>query len=270
MQAMPNGWLNGGWPNDGWPIAPAEDPDFDKIRKTINWYNKHGTLKKPIYLKDVEGPLRSVGTSQALQILKNLESKADTIENPTAWVLGFVGKIGGGEILHPAAEELIGRQVARFNKNAETGKLSYLEVAGPLARLQQKDAMRILRELEEKRGEVRDPTRWTVGYARFEEKCSKLQRTASWYNQNVKLQQPIQVDEILRPLGSLETWQAMSLLKDLGKKADQIKDPTAWLCAAALRWKKEEQDTWAKDAAEEGEASLIPESERPADAATSD
>lgn len=231
-----------------------EDPGLAKIRTTVNWYNKHGGLKKPLHFQDVAEPLLSVGTWQALQILKGLEAKADSIESPTAWVLGYVSKLGGGDILDPMAEEKIGSTVAWMNKHGELGgKLFYREVAGPLARLQQKDAMRILNELEAKKTEVRDPTRWTVGYARFEERCAKVKRTAWWYNQNAKLKQPIQVNEVLQPLGMLETWQAMALMQDLGKKSDEINDPTAWLCAAAMRWKKQDKDKWpaGKDEASE-------------------
>lgn len=231
--------------SSGW--KRNEDPGVAKIRKTISWYNKHGGLKKPLYYQDVAGPLLTLGTGQALRILKAFETKAETIESPTAWVLGYVAKMGGGDMIDPVAEEKIGKTVAWYNKHGELpGKLSFREVAGPLARLQQKQAMSIFKELETKKEQVKDPTRWTVGYARYLEKASKVRRTAWWYNQHGNLKTPIQVNEVVQALASLETWQAMSLLKDLGQKGQAVNDPTAWLCAAAFKWKKQDK---AKEAA---------------------
>lgn len=224
----------------------VQDPGYEKISKTINWYNKNGNLKKPIHFKDVIDPLMSLGTWQALEILKNLEAKASSLDSPTAWVLGYVSKLGGGDVMDPVAEQKIGATVNWYNKHGDlNSKLFYREVAGPLSKLPEKEAMRILHELESKKSEVRDPTRWTVAYARFEERCTKVKRTVWWYNENGNLRQPIQVDEVIKLLGSLETWQAMALLKDLGKKSTEINDPTAWLCAAAIKWRRHDKEKWA-------------------------
>jgi len=67
----------------------------EKVKKTIGWYNHQGGLQQPIHYKEVAPLLQAVGSSTALQILKNLEQKGPTITNPTAWVASAARKLMG-------------------------------------------------------------------------------------------------------------------------------------------------------------------------------
>lgn len=220
-----------------------DDSDTAKIKRTISWYNKHGGLRKPLHYQDLADPLKRIGTEQALRILKGLEGKADSIESPTGWVLGYVNRLGCGDELDWFLAEKISKTVNWYNKYGELSQhLSYREVVGPLSKLNSEEAMKILKELDSKKHEVRDPTRWVIGYARymegFMERASKVRRTAMWYNQHGQLKEPIDVDEVIQDLASLEPWQSMSLLKTLGEKGEQVEKPTAWLCAAAQKMRR--------------------------------
>jgi len=225
-----------------------EDPAISKIRKTVNWYNKNGNLKKPLYYKDVAEPLLSLGLGGAMKVLAGLETKGSELDSPTAWVLGFVAKLGGGDYFqNPIQEEKVGKTVSWYNKHGELpGKLYYREVAGPLSRLSQTDAMKVLKELDDKKAEVKDPTRWTVGYARFLERSAKVKRTCWWHNKNSSLKAQIQVNEVVGSLAAIDDWQAMSLLKDLAKRKDEINDPTAWLCKAAQKKRLQSKEKYGK------------------------
>eukprot|EP00933_Yihiella_yeosuensis_P004974 TRINITY_DN10938_c0_g1_i1.p1 TRINITY_DN10938_c0_g1~~TRINITY_DN10938_c0_g1_i1.p1 ORF type:complete len:296 (+),score=59.87 TRINITY_DN10938_c0_g1_i1:43-930(+) len=60
----------------------------EKVKRTIGWYNNNGGLAQPIYFDKVAPALSAVGEANALQVLKSLEGKGDTIRDPTGWILG--------------------------------------------------------------------------------------------------------------------------------------------------------------------------------------
>jgi len=213
-----------------------------KIRGTVNWYNKHGGLKKPLRYREVAAPLKQLGTKQAMTVLWGLEKKGAQMESPTAWVLGYASKLDDGASVDPEVDKKIWRTVRWYNKNGELPeKLFYREVVGPLSKIPQWQAMTVLKELDEKKATVKDPTRWVVGYARHLERVGKIKKTVWWYNKHGGLKKEIDAAEVAKTLSFLETWQAMTLLRELGAKASEVTDPTAWLCAGAYKWSAQEK-----------------------------
>eukprot|EP00933_Yihiella_yeosuensis_P079789 TRINITY_DN93211_c0_g1_i1.p1 TRINITY_DN93211_c0_g1~~TRINITY_DN93211_c0_g1_i1.p1 ORF type:complete len:247 (+),score=76.43 TRINITY_DN93211_c0_g1_i1:125-865(+) len=223
--------------------SDSQGEKAQKIRKTIYWYNKFGNLKKPIDFHAVVEPLNRLPQGKALGILSNLEEKGATLENPTAWVLGAMKKVGVADYVDPEAKYLIHKTVNWYNKNGNLPKqISTLEVTGPLAQLSKKRAMRILKELDDKKAEIQDPGRWIIGYARKALKEYKIKRTAWWWNKKGVLKEQIQVNEVLESMMRLEEWQAMACLKNLGDKAKEINNPTAYLLVSATKWNKSDRE----------------------------
>merc|ERR1712032_1064128 len=100
-----------------------------------------------------------------------------------------------------------------------------------------KDALKILRDLEEKKAQVNNPTRWIKKAAESSGFLDeKVKRTIWWYNEHGNLAQPIQYDEVKKLLGRLSPWKACKVLGTLADgKGEPIRDPTSWICKAAQK-----------------------------------
>merc|ERR1712210_309941 len=92
-----------------------------------------------------------------------------------------------------------------------------------------------LRDLEEKKAQVNNPTRWIKKAAESSGFLDeKVKRTIWWYNDNGNLAQPIHYDEVKKLLGQLSPWKACKVLSTLADgKGEPIRDPTSWICKAA-------------------------------------
>ena len=67
--------------------AAESEPCLDeKVRKTIGWYNSHGNLQEPIKYPEVVNDLAKLSSWEQLKIVNQLEEKASSIKNPTAWI----------------------------------------------------------------------------------------------------------------------------------------------------------------------------------------
>lgn len=245
LQSMtpPRSWL---WPSLV-PPADVGDPDTIKLRRTVLWYNRYGNLKQPLILKYVMPALKRMGMKMALGVLWGLDSKVNEIENPTAWIVGAAANCGLLDTLEPTMDEKLSKTVSWYNKYGNlAGKLSYRMLVAPMAKLKPQCAMRILKELGDKSEEVRDPTRWVLGYVSTMQKERAIKRTARWYNQHGELNQPLHVDAIIWPLTRLELWQAMRILSDLGEKRAEVNNPTAWVNGCARKWLARKKSMWAQ------------------------
>merc|ERR1712217_307290 len=167
-------------------MKKAPEPDA-KVKKTIVWYNKNGGLQQQIHYESVKTPLASIGVGPALDILKGLETRASEIRDPTWWIIKAVEKAvdradswaSGATDTDPAAgsswqtdpselEEIADQRVVKtfcwFNRHG--GLRAPLDAAtlGPiLAELPAKDALAILKGLEGKGAQIKNPTGWVAG-----------------------------------------------------------------------------------------------------------
>eukprot|EP00927_Polykrikos_kofoidii_P004988 TRINITY_DN11984_c0_g1_i1.p1 TRINITY_DN11984_c0_g1~~TRINITY_DN11984_c0_g1_i1.p1 ORF type:complete len:371 (-),score=70.70 TRINITY_DN11984_c0_g1_i1:37-1068(-) len=222
----------------------------EKIRKTVLWYNKSGLLNKSIDYRAVAEPLNRLPQSKALGILGNLEECSATLENPTAWLIGALIRNGVMDEIDPDSRRELTEAIKGCNESGGMVEpISTFEVLGPLSKISIRQAMSILEELRDKKGSIKDPSRWIVGYARKMARESKIKKTAWWYNAHAKLKAPIQVDDILPSMMRLEEWQALACLKNLGDKSAEIRDPTAYLLVAATKWNKQDRERRAAHAA---------------------
>merc|ERR1712032_846705 len=113
----------------------------------------------------------------------------------------------------------------------------YKTIKSTIESMNPKDALKILRDLEEKMTQVNNPTRWIKKAAESSGFLDeKVKRTIWWYNDNGNLAQPIHYDEVKKLLGQLSPWKACKVLSTLADgKGEPIRDPTAWICKAAQK-----------------------------------
>merc|ERR1712037_337004 len=102
----------------------------------------------------------------------------------------------------------------------------YKTIKPTIENMNPKDALKILRDLEEKKTQVNNPTRW----------IKKAAESSGFLDEKVNLAQPIQYDEVKKVLGQLSPWKACKVLSTLADgKGEPIRDPTAWICKGAQK-----------------------------------
>lgn len=174
--------------------------DGKKISKTIGWINKNHaeSLAEPIQFNEVYGPLSMLGDTEACKLLKELEENVSTIKNPTKWLMAAAmrrtggGKGGGSK----------GAVVPMWGAPAWGG------------------------------GAV---VPWSGAGGGVDGK--KISKTIGWINKTYgeQMAEPIQFNEVQAPLMLIGDREACKLLKELEEKVGEIKNPTNWIKAAAMR-----------------------------------
>merc|ERR1719223_543611 len=67
------------------------------------------------------------------------------------------------------------------------------------------------------------------------ELAGKVKKRVSWLNANAGLKQPLQLEKVSGLLSVLDHAKAMSILKDVETKAENVNDPTGYVIVAARR-----------------------------------
>lgn len=126
--------------------------------------------------------------------------------------------------------------VGWYNNNGGLQQpIIYKSVKDQLESIHPREALKILKGLEEKGPLIRNPTAWVRAAA---EKCgpepdAKIGKTIKWYNENGGLPSPIRYDDVKTVLGYLPVREALTILKSMESKTATIRDPTAWVYRAA-------------------------------------
>jgi len=129
-----------------------------KVRRTLGFYNLHGGLTQQIDHREALKSLDLLPVDQALIVLSGLKEKAESIQNPTNWIIKACAARGR------EPDEKVKKTLAWFNVNGNLPEqIHYDAVAGPLARLEVQSACKLLSGLHgEKGGPIRKPTEWIL------------------------------------------------------------------------------------------------------------
>lgn len=134
--------------------------------------------------------------------------------------------------------------VGWYNRNGNLASpIIYKQAKMALEAIDPGQALEVLKGLEDKAGQIRDPTAWvTKAAARcMPELDKKVKTTLAWYNKHGGLVQQIHYDTVKTALANVSVGAALDILKGLGEKADQIKDPTWWIVGAARKLVEKKQ-----------------------------
>merc|ERR1719330_685383 len=107
-----------------------------------------------------------------MEILRALEENATTIPDPNAYVLAACAEGGNSAPIHEKREDVVPeeklrRRITWMNGNLPLEvQLSYDRLAPELLALEPKQAMEVLKRLEENVSTVRDPHAWISGAVR--------------------------------------------------------------------------------------------------------
>lgn len=239
-----------------------------KISKQIGWLNQNAGLETPLSYSDCVGPLSMMAAPEAMKILKDVETHASTIKNPTGYVvkaasrtsarsmpMGMPWASGGMPGMMPRMavdpSGRIGKQIGWLNKNAGLQEqLSYNTVVEALSGMSVSEAMKILKDVEEKATDIKNPTAYVskaasrkqnpsmgMGYPAMQfggvDPTGKIGKQIGWLNKNANLQEQLSYTDVVSLLSECELKKAMKILKDLEEKSDEVKNPTGFVAKAA-------------------------------------
>lgn len=230
--------------------------DSTKILKRIEWLNDYGGLLKDIDFNRVSVPLSSAGIDHAMTVLKELEDKRSSITNPTSFIMGAIasaaskgpaavpqrstgvvrGTGGTGESSLATLSSLVDLLSRRVKKTVKlTDVAGALDALGP-------DALRVLREMQEKGLGLDDPVSYIrAKAARYsqatasrdedgeEDEIAKLTKRIQWLNKFGGLAKPIHAKEVLGAFYCLGVPQSMAILRELQEKGARVPDPTKYI-----------------------------------------
>merc|ERR1712126_49405 len=249
-----------------------------KISRQVGWLNYNAGLIAPILCTEVLPLLVQVGLTQAMKILKDVEQVAPNITNPTSYVWVAATNAGSRNTLLSVASRpkqlpvaagpsdptgKIARQVGWLNQHAGLKeKISFTDVVEPLSKIDISNAMKILKDLEERANHVEHPTAYVVAAASrvapstalqgdkrawvpgvatmpnakpFSDDQRRIARQVGWLNQHAGLIERISYSDVKEPLEALDLHTAMRLMKDIETMFQVIRNPTAYLLSAARR-----------------------------------
>eukprot|EP00933_Yihiella_yeosuensis_P028586 TRINITY_DN22436_c0_g1_i1.p1 TRINITY_DN22436_c0_g1~~TRINITY_DN22436_c0_g1_i1.p1 ORF type:complete len:650 (+),score=184.54 TRINITY_DN22436_c0_g1_i1:72-2021(+) len=244
--------------------------ETSKINKRATWLNANVFADNPID-REAIGCMLELGISRAFELFKEVEEKADKIGNPSGYLITAfkreggamvaapapVGNKGGGRGGSDAEYSKIRKRITWLNANVFQDKPLEPDAIEFVASVGIGRAFELLKDLEEKGSEIRNPSSWVIGAVKresappsvgiaaqqgkgrggqiaSEEEYSKLRKRVTWLNANV-LQEKTIDGEAIDSLSCLGIGRCFELLKDLEEKADEINKPSSWLKAAVQR-----------------------------------
>jgi len=182
------------------PALPAPPPKSNtaetKLQKRIAWLNSHIDLAAPLDYDRVAPDLLSVDLLTAVEVLNDLEERADTVRDPNAYVVSRARRNGGGG----------GGGMQGPTPRGGGG------------------------ERERRRPPPQDlpPPPQTTGEER-------LVKRIEWLNRNISANHPLDLDEVMPDLLGLKISQAMEVLKKFEESAHEIRNPNAYVVSNARR-----------------------------------
>lgn len=240
-----------------------------KISKKVGWMNNNAWLNHSITYTEVIEPLSMIEEDYALNLLDELAAKAPSIKDPTAWLISAANKAaqGGpkkffkGSSKGKGGRDKVAMTIGWLNKQGELQQEIRYDEVGPLLSALGGGAGKLLKELDNAKDTIKNPTAWLVSAARRAgagagmidpsammmapmgggmegigfPSGKKLSRTIGWLNKNSAASNPIMFNEVIGPLMAMGEGRALQLLNEFDEKAMQIKDPTKWITAAAVR-----------------------------------
>mmetsp|Transcript_65796 Transcript_65796/g.189687 ORF Transcript_65796/g.189687 Transcript_65796/m.189687 type:complete len:495 (-) Transcript_65796:118-1602(-) len=164
----------------------AADED-KKLRRRIGWMNKAGGFDGAIHYQKIVDAAKGLEYSEVMRLLKDVEGKKETIRDPTGWVCAALKKLGGGggvpaappmypmpvpgmaaplpfaPVAENEADEKLRKRVAWLNERGGfNNALDYPKVVEAATGLEIREVMELLKEVEGKKDQLRDPTGYTV------------------------------------------------------------------------------------------------------------
>jgi hypothetical protein len=240
------------------------------IGRKIAAMNESGVLAKPIEYGEVMSGLMRIGDAQAKALLQEIESKGPSVKDPTGYLkFKLKAKLASmGFSLEEArdAETEILKRIEWLNDYGGIAQdIDYNQVKAPLEALGFDNAMTILKELEDKRSTIRDPTGFIRQQVSVTSKkaptaatkpaapvratqAARRETNATGTDMNTlagvvgvlskKSKKPFKFSDIAKALDALGP-RATFVLREMQEKGLGLDDPVNYINAAAFRFNKD-------------------------------
>jgi len=192
----------------------------DVVGKQVGWLNKSGTLAGRVSYSDVVGALSQMDVTQAMQILKDVETNGASIPEPTNYMAAC-------QQLGIQATPVAAPKPARAMMAAAHGGCGGMMMPQMMPmQLQMAGAggMGVKRQWKE---EAKAPA--------GDENSKTISKMVGRLNKYSPLMQQISYSDIKEPLELVGLEVAMKILQDIEMNPMNIKDPTNYVIAAAKR-----------------------------------
>mmetsp|Transcript_67310 Transcript_67310/g.186508 ORF Transcript_67310/g.186508 Transcript_67310/m.186508 type:complete len:468 (-) Transcript_67310:49-1452(-) len=204
----------------------ADEPPEVIAKRHVKLLNRSDVLWDTIKFSRIQALVPLVGAQEFLQILQRLETNAEEVSNPTAWI-------------RKEAIKKLGKAMAQADKLnwSIPGKMDLLapldlvQVREPLTSLPESTALQILKELEDKVFEIKDPTSWVIAEAKKKAPTGPVAEQLRQLDASGRLAEPIRFAWALEALTALPERKALDILRNLSKRAANIRNPTGWINA---------------------------------------
>jgi hypothetical protein len=168
----PTAWLKGacarvargeGAPPSRQGQAYRNPPVSQYVSKAVGMLNHEDILQQPIMFREVAPYLCGLPDSRAIELVQHLRVKAAEVKDPTNWLIAAAKKSS----MHPTGgKSNTSKMVGELNqKNVLVSPVMWSTVSGPMLLISAEEASALLKELEQKASEVKDPTNWLFSAA---------------------------------------------------------------------------------------------------------
>ncbi|CAK0865132.1 unnamed protein product [Prorocentrum cordatum] len=229
------------------------------IAQRVAQLNESGVLARAIEVKDVGEDLARLGDEAAMQLLREVELKGSSVKDPTGF-LKFKLKAKLATLSGATLEEVVDDETKILKRvewlNDYGGlqqDIDYNSVAARLKGAGLDAAMAALKELEDGRKSLADPTAFLLACPRLAVQrpargrpapptaagaaegadLQAVTRFVGFLNRNSKLKKPVKFSDVASAMDSLGPARATKVLQEMQEKGLGLDDPVAYIRAKA-------------------------------------
>mmetsp|Transcript_74453 Transcript_74453/g.206777 ORF Transcript_74453/g.206777 Transcript_74453/m.206777 type:complete len:471 (-) Transcript_74453:154-1566(-) len=240
---------------------------FQKVHKRCTWLNANvfwdGAIDEAAILA-----LSKIDARRAMEMCQEVETKADTVANPSGYLVNAVRREGmgvggrGDAFASDYAYSGQARGDPRFHKRCAWLNMNVFwhgaiddDAIAALSTIDYGRAMEMLKDIEEKASTLASPSGYLKNSIRREMRGrgarpydyddyyydegsmradNRIHRRCTWLNANIFWQGAID-EQAIRDLSSIDPLRAMAMLREVEAKADQVSNPNGYLKNAVRR-----------------------------------
>jgi len=244
----------------------------DELWTRVEWLNNEGGFQNSIRHADVSDAAADLDVEAVAVVLNQLEERWNDVSDPTAFAVEGLSKQRADRdareqtILahHSWRQQQLQQQQQQHQQhvaagggnsairervdsmNREGGFQGAIDVDAVLKCAKganTTEALRLLRDLENKREDVTDPTAWACAALQrlvasgntAEEDASgwdEVRKRIGWLSQDGGFQSPLSVEEVMEAVDGVLPNVVLRVLSNLEEKGAEVSNPTRWVVAA--------------------------------------